>query len=359
MATEYKLSYTAQEIDEKLGKISSLVEANVRLESEIAAERARIDTFTSLPNGSTTGDAELQDIRVGHDGTVYNNAGEAVRGQISDLHEKYEDWFSLSSPISATDKILILEILQAVAYVSDQSEKFALLKQNFENTTTMTYSIKNNLTDVLTNNNSKEVIQGNAYIATLTAIDDYAIEFVTIIMGGNDITDSCYDNGVINIPIVTGEIVITATAISNLVAYNNVVKGNFSYVEGTSLTLKNKGERNRAMVVPVGIYLRNGKTYKFTLGNAADSYYYSAARFYVVNSGLTFELPEVDGNNNVYNIDGLSRDSGTGWIKKDTTYTATRDNVVLVVNFKNNDDTELTTEDYDVLKANFKIEVVQ
>lgn len=47
----------------------------------------RMNAFTALRDGSTTGDAELKDIRVAYDGKEYGNAGEAVREQASDIHK--------------------------------------------------------------------------------------------------------------------------------------------------------------------------------------------------------------------------------------------------------------------------------
>lgn len=54
---------------------------------ELNALNARMDTFTSLSEGSTTGDAELQDIRIGANGATYSTAGGAVRGQYRQLNE--------------------------------------------------------------------------------------------------------------------------------------------------------------------------------------------------------------------------------------------------------------------------------
>ena len=88
MASEFKLSYTGSEVNKKLGKIDGLVEAEERLTNEIAVERARINSFTALGEGSTTGDAELQDIRVDAIGVVYETAGAAVRALDSTLLQK-------------------------------------------------------------------------------------------------------------------------------------------------------------------------------------------------------------------------------------------------------------------------------
>lgn len=55
------------------------------LEGELDVLESRMDTFTALGEGSTTGDAELADIRVGVDGVTSATAGESVRRQINEL----------------------------------------------------------------------------------------------------------------------------------------------------------------------------------------------------------------------------------------------------------------------------------
>ena len=70
--------------------VNRIAEAEERLSSELNAERSRINSFVSLAEGSTTGDAELQDARVGFDGSVYESAGDAIRTQIQDLNVALE-----------------------------------------------------------------------------------------------------------------------------------------------------------------------------------------------------------------------------------------------------------------------------
>lgn len=80
---------------------------------------------------------------------------------------------------------------------------------------TVTYTITNNLTDVVSNNTDTSVNKNAAYSATLTAADGFTLEgaSVSVKMGDVDITTTAYANGVVSISAVTGNVVITAKAV--------------------------------------------------------------------------------------------------------------------------------------------------
>lgn len=78
-------------------------------------------------------------------------------------------------------------------------------------------SITYNMTNVSASNAAATVENGGSYSTTLTASGGFVLGSVTVTMGGIDITTAAYDSstGSITVPVVTGDIAITASAISN------------------------------------------------------------------------------------------------------------------------------------------------
>ena len=84
--------YKAQ-IDEEIDTQNTYINGTLNNQNtKIQTLEGRMDGFSSLTEGSTTGDAELMDLRVAVDGTVYPTAGDAVRSQFTEVHDSIEDY---------------------------------------------------------------------------------------------------------------------------------------------------------------------------------------------------------------------------------------------------------------------------
>ena len=79
--------------------------------SDFTVLNERVNSLTSLPNGSTSGDAELADIRVGQDGIVYSSAGDAVRNQLKRVNEHLKNLTKQS--ITTTPELISNHYIQA------------------------------------------------------------------------------------------------------------------------------------------------------------------------------------------------------------------------------------------------------
>lgn len=90
------------------------------------------------------------------------------------------------------------------------------IQYNYKNLPTkLEYTITNSLTGCTNTNTSSSIIGGRAYSGTINANQNYEMDSVTVTMEGIDITSTAYDSttGAVSIASVTGNIVITATAI--------------------------------------------------------------------------------------------------------------------------------------------------
>ena len=104
------------------------------------------------------------------------------------------------------------------------------------------------------------VEDGAAYSVTLTPEAGYELSSVTVTMGGTDVTASAYSAGVVTVASVTGDIVITASAVKHM-NYTNLVASAVDS-SGASAPLSGRiqpciergGERIRRAVHLHGLY---------------------------------------------------------------------------------------------------------
>ena len=78
-------------LDEQDEQIENQTNRITNQNTEINVLKGRMDSFSALTDGSTSGDAELADIRVDLTGQSYSTAGDATRGQADYLNDKIND----------------------------------------------------------------------------------------------------------------------------------------------------------------------------------------------------------------------------------------------------------------------------
>ena len=89
--------------------------------TEVEVERKRIDNLIALPEGATTNDARLEDIKIGADGIIYDSPGNAVRKigvdlnqNIIPLQNEFENgnfkntggWYGKTASVSVSENVL-------------------------------------------------------------------------------------------------------------------------------------------------------------------------------------------------------------------------------------------------------------
>ena len=154
------------------------------------------------PEGTTDGTQETM-----------QNLETRLQSEINDLSDRIDDIEAGGSGLSQTEKNLILTLFSKAAYAESDAESAYDALENLWTTTTRT--ITYNLSHVSSSNTTASIEQGQSYTTTLTATGSYTLNSVTVTMGGVDITSTAYSSGTVSIPSVTGNIVITATAVRN------------------------------------------------------------------------------------------------------------------------------------------------
>lgn len=159
-------------------------------------------------------------------------------------------------------------MFNVVAYDGDKdySAAYQAFKSAFGIVTT--YTIKNNLTNVTSDNDAASITGGSAYTATLTVTDGYTMNAVFVYMGGTDITSTAYANGVINIESVTGDIVISATATVAGVTTYTITNNLTNATSSNPVVSIEEGQAYSATITPDEGYTLTGGTISVTMGGS-------------------------------------------------------------------------------------------
>lgn len=154
----------------------------------------------------------------------------AIAGKIGDLDNlTTEDKTSLVAAINEVAssggggtglsddvKQALLQIAEKAVYVDDGGAQYYQDLYDALYPPASTFTVTNTLIGCTTNNSATAITENAPYSATITASSGYSLTgaTVSITMDGTDITSTAYNNGAISIASVTGNLIITVTAVA-------------------------------------------------------------------------------------------------------------------------------------------------
>ena len=218
MATEYKLSYTATEINEKLGKIPDVLQTTGNSTTDTMSQTAITNALSQLSSEKV--DKASISLGIASDGLIYifvngQPVGTGIsQGQSGDVFGYVDENNTIVLNGNLVDGTYLLK------YEMDNGSVVNI--GNMVLDSTVYYSVTSTLTKCTSSNGTKTIAEGGSYSTTITAESGYSVSSIKVTMGGTDITSSAVSGTKITIASVTDDIIITATAKEIVVNYTNL-----------------------------------------------------------------------------------------------------------------------------------------
>jgi predicted esterase len=170
-------------------------------QSDLDLQKSRIDNLATLTNGSTTGDAELIDGRLGADGITYSNVGGAIRGQLNTANRTINGrHVNITLPFSSGNLIGAVKMsFPSTTYNTIQVKfdvknlvnvnQFSILQGSTESTKVSVTGTKSLDLSVSGSNTSANYVYIKFYCTTYAA-SSFDFENLQILINGVDITST-------------------------------------------------------------------------------------------------------------------------------------------------------------------------